>query len=245
MGKHEVLATESVAEKRAHRRAIYVDALVCIVAVLAAVVGCGLIWLFGGGGLFEQALLNVVGCAGVVISLVGVLLAYLIFRRQLRDSETTDRYQRKVLANLQQVLGGVDEKVTNLSVQQASDRVSDADAEQSTGTVDLWAKFTPESDDSEVYLNSPSGKRRRVYVPSAIPLAVIGALVKVWDEDGHTGRWTLGTLRGAFRAEGKGNHPWYLVFVPPSGETPILWKVTRGPGGTDHAIQVQDGSDFQ
>ncbi|MBD7996391.1 hypothetical protein H9639_13890 [Arthrobacter sp. Sa2CUA1] len=140
----------------------------------------------------------------------------------------------------------MDEKVSNLSIRQASDSVSDEDAnEGSEEPVDLWAAFTPEEDQSEVYLTSPSGKRRRVFLPSAIPLAVVGALVRKWTEDGLTGRWTLGELRGAFRAEGKGNHPWYLVFVPPNDDNPIVWKVTRGPGGTDHAVQVRDNKDFR
>lgn len=229
-------------DKRAENKSAFAsDAWVCIAAVVLVVMACVLFWQIGGGNWFEQPLLNVIGCIGVLVSLVGVLLAYLIFRRQSREAEVSNAYQQEVLDDLQQLLTGVDEKVTNLAVRSASDSIPDADAEQSAGAEDLWAAFTPENDESAVYLNSPSGKKRRVYSATGVPLAVIGALVKKWDESGLTGRWTLGTLRGAFRAEGKGNHPWYLVFVPPSEDKPIIWKVSRGPGGTDHAIKVEDG----
>ncbi|MFF2345951.1 hypothetical protein [Pseudarthrobacter sp. NPDC058119] len=240
------MSTENEVDQRIGQKStVCIDVLVCTVAVLVVAAACLLLWWMGGGGWLEQPLLNIIGYIGVVISLAGVLLAYLIFRRQSREGKISDRYQRRVLAELQQVLSGVDEKVSNLAVKRASDSIPDTDAEQSTGAEDLWAAFTPESDDSAVYLNSPTGKKRRVYVPSAIPLAVVGALVKIWNEDGHTGRWTLGTLRGAFRAEGKGNHPWYMVFVPPGEEMPIIWKVSRGPGGTDHAVKVTDGQEFR
>lgn len=225
---------------------VIVDIVVCLATCLVVVGATVLLWLTGGGSWFEQPLLNVIGYLGVVISLVGVLIAYLIFRRQSRDGHEASRYQTQVLADLRQVLDGVDRKLTDLSLQRASDSVSDADAEQSSGAEDLWAAFTPESDDRAVYLNSPSGKKRRVYVASDVPLAVVGALVKIWDQAGMTGRWTLGSLRGAFRAEGKGNHPWYLVLVPPGDEEqPVIWKVTRGPGGSDHAVRVNSGKEFQ
>lgn len=240
----DVSTGSDVDERTEQQSTVGVDVVVCTAAVLVVVGACLFLWWMGGGGWLEQLLLNIIGYIGVVISLAGVLLAYLIFRRQSREGKIADRYQRRVLAELQQVLSGIDEKVTNLAVKRASDSIPDIDAEQSSGAEDLWAAFTTESDDSAIYLNSPSGKKRRVYVPSAIPLAVVGALVKIWNEDGHTGRWTLGTLRGAFRAEGKGNHPWYMVFVPPGEDMPIIWKVSRGPGGTDHAVKVTDGHEF-
>lgn len=229
-----------------HRKSIIIDVIVCVGAVVVVVGACLLLWSHNGGAWFEQPLLNVIGYVGVAVSVTGVLLAFLIFRRQARDGVKANRYQAKVLSELQLLLVDVDQKVNVLAVQQASDSVTDADAEQSSGAEDLWDAFKPETDDSAVYLNSPSGKKRRVYVPAAIPLAVISALVKTWDGQGLTGRWALGTLRGAFRAEGKGNHPWYLVFVPPGDDNrPRVWKVTRGPGGTDHAVQVTDGREFR
>lgn len=229
-----------------HRKGTVIDVTVCILAVFLVIAACVLLWWQKGGTWFEQPLLNVIGYVGVAVSLMGVLLAYLIFRRQAREGASASRYQKRVLAELQSLLVGVDQKVSDLAVQQASDSVSDAEAEQGAAAEDLWAAFTTETDDSAVYLSSPSGKRRRVYVPRAVPLAVIGALVKTWDGQGLTGRWTLGALRGAFRAEGKGNHPWYLVFAPPGEDSqPRVWKITRGPGGTDHAVQIRDGSEFQ
>lgn len=237
-------AKDDTSERKNHRRAVTIDVIVCIGVVIASVAVTALLWCAGGGGWFEQPLLNVIGCVGVVVSLAGGLLAYLIFRRQSREGENADRYQRKVLADLQRLLVGVDEKLTNLK--RASDTIPDADAEQSMGAEDLWDAFTTESDGSEVYLNSPAGKKRRVYLPGAVPIAVVGALVKKWGDDGLTGRWTLDTLRGAFRAEGKGNHPWYLVFMPPGDDnTPRIWKVSRGPGGTDHAVPITDGKEFR
>jgi hypothetical protein len=229
-----------------NRRDLVVDVIVCCIATLVVVGAVVLVWRLGGGSWFEQLLLNVIGYIGVLISLAGVLLAYLIFRRQKRDGEDTDKYQQEVLADLKLVLAGVDAKVSGLVLQQASDQVLDDDAEQTAGVEDLWDSFKPVSDDNAVYLKSPSGKQRRVYEPDSIPLAVVGALVKTWDANGLRGRWTLGTLRGAFRAEGKGNHPWYLVFVPPAESgPPIIWKVTRGPGGTDHASPVEDNQEFK
>ncbi|MEQ4519290.1 hypothetical protein ABLI39_08010 [Pseudarthrobacter sp. B907] len=229
-----------------HGKGTVVDVTVCILGVLLVVAVCLLLWWQKGGTWFEQPLLNVIGYVGVAVSIVGVLLAYLIFRRQAREGASANHYQKRVLAELQLLLVGVDQKVSDLAVQQASDSVPDAEAEQGAAAEDLWEAFTPETEDSAVYLSSPSGRRRRVYVPRAIPLAVIGALVKTWDGQGLTGRWTVGALRGAFRAEGKGNHPWYLVLAPPGDDsTPRVWKVTRGPGGTDHAMQIRDGREFQ
>jgi len=221
------------------------DAATCVVVIAVVAGGSALIWWGGGGTWFEQSALNVIGYVGAAVSLVGVLLAYLIFRRQSREAKSTDRYQRRVLTDLERALAGVDEKISNLALQQAINQVSDADVEQTLGGAeDLWDAFKPESEDAAVYLSSPSGKRRRVYDPSRIPLAVVAALVKGWDEHGLSGRWALGTLRGAFRAEGKGNHPWYLVLVPPEEEAPIIWKVSRGPQGS-YAVQVKNSQEFR
>ena len=155
-----------------------------------------------------------------------MILAYLIFQRQKTADDTEAQRQSLILKGLGEVLDQVHSKVTDLAVQQASNAVSDSDAEEGTGVVDLWADVTPEHHGNEVYLSSPSGKKRRVFAVRDIPLAVIGALVSQWREQGRSGRWPLGALRGAFRAMGKGNHPWYLVFVPPSDNaTPEIWKV--------------------
>lgn len=225
---------------------------VSICVILAAAGACWGIWWLGGGSWFEQELLNVIGYVGVLISLSGVLIAFLIFRQQKREQVQAQRFQTsaqasqsKVLEDLGRVLDRVEQKVDQ-TLESASSTVSDSEAEEGSGAADLWANVLPEGDgDVARYVVSRNGKRRRLFLPGAIPLAVIGALVKVWDEAELTGRWALSTLRGAFRAEGKGNHPWYLVFVAPSEESnPQIWKVTRGPGGTDHAVEVTDGREF-
>lgn len=229
-----------------HRGAVVVDVFVCLALTVVVIGGTAIIWSIGGGGWFDDPYLRIVGWVGVLISLAGVLLAYLIFRRQKRAADDESARQNKLLGRLEDVLRQVHAKVTDLAVQRANDAISDTDAEEGAGVDDLWADVTPERRGDEVYLNSPSGKRRRVLVPRDIPLAVVGALVAQWREQGLTGRWTLGALRGAFRAEGKGNHPWYLVFVPPHDDTaPQIWKVTRGPGDKDRAVLVTSPREFR
>lgn len=233
------------------RAGLAVDWIVCVAAVIIAIAACWAIWIAGGGTWFDQGLLSVIGYVGVAISLVGVLIAYLIFRHQKRESELAQHFQEmaqasqsKVLDELGHILQRVEDKMDK-TLDRVATHLPDTDEE--TGAVDLWANVIPEADDVDArYLVSPSGKRRRVYLPGSVPLAVIGALVKAWDEAALTGRWTLSTLRGAFRAEGKGNHPWYLVFVPEGDDSePRIWKLTRGPGGSDHAAPITDGREFR
>lgn len=216
------------------------DVAVCVGIVAGVVGGTVLLRILGGGSWFDALYLQIIGWVGVLISLAGVLLAYLIFRRQKQAAQVESHRQRQLLQRLQSVLTQVHEKVTDIAVRRANDSIPDSEAEEGKGIDDLWSDVTPERNQGEVYLSSPSGKKRRVFGTGEIPLAVISALVDQWRKQGLTGRWPLSALRGAFRAEGKGNHPWYLVFVPPNDETGVVWKVTRGPGGTDHAVQVMN-----
>lgn len=233
-------------ETPSHNRDVGVDVVVCLAISVGVIGGTAVLWATGGGSWFDDSYMRIVGWVGALISLAGVLFAYLIFRRQKRASGDESARQTELLRRLQAVLTQVHEKVTDLAVRRANDAISDTDAEEGAGVDDLWADVTPERRDDEVYLNSSSGRRRRVFVPRDIPLAVVGALVAQWRKQGLTGRRSLGALRGAFRAEGKGNHPWYLVFVPPNEDTvPQVWKVTRGPGDSDRAVLVMSPHEFQ
>lgn len=223
---------------KGNARAVVLDVLITVATTLAAIGLTIWLWLNGAGTWFETPFLNVVAWMGALVSLAGVLLAYLIFRRQARQSTKSTSYSNQVLSDLQELLARVDGKVTDV-MEQMSNRVPDAEAEAESNVRDLWADVTPQEAEGATYLVSPSGKRRRLYPPGSVPLAVVGALVSVWRADGRTGRWDLRTLRGAFRAEGKGNHPWFLVFVPPGQKEPVLWKVTRGPNDKDSAIEVK------
>lgn len=224
---------------------LVLDVAVCIGIVVVVVGGTVLLRVLGGGSWFDAPYMQIIGWIGALISLAGVLLAYLIFQRQKRSARVESQRQNELLGRLQDVLTQVHEKVTDIAVRRANASIPDTEAEEGKGVDDLWSDVTPERSQDEVYLSSPSGKRRRVFSTGEIPLAVLGALVNQWSKQGLTGRWSLGALRGAFRAEGKGNHPWYLVFVPPHDETGVVWKVTRGPGGTDHAAQVTNPQEFQ
>lgn len=226
------------------RRDIMIDVLVAVMIFAAGVGLAALLWLWGSGRWFDQPFLNVVSWVGALISLAGVVLAYLIFRRQARQSKRSTQYRNRVLSDLEVLISGVDTKVTDM-VDRLSLQVSDADAEDGSNVRDRWRDLMPvPSGEHDAYVNSPSGKRRRLFLPGDVPLAVLGALVGEWQKSGHTGRWNLSALRGAFRAEGKGNHPWYLVFIRPDDEATEMWKVTRGPGGTDHASKITSGKDF-
>ncbi|WP_147463455.1 hypothetical protein [Cellulomonas triticagri] len=220
-------------------RGLLGDVLVCLAIAIVTIAGTAALWVKGGGAWFDDSYIRIVGWVGALVSLVGVLLAYLIFRRQKRDADSASARQIDILSGLQEVMGQVHAKVTDLAMHRANEAISDSEAEEGAGLEDLWADVAPERSAGELYLTSPSGKRRRVFEPRDIPMAVVGALVGEWRRQGLSGKWPLGALRGAFRAEGKGNHPWYLILVPPHDEdNPRMWKVTRGPGDADRAVQV-------
>ena len=222
------------------------DVLWCFGVIVMVVAFTVALRRIGAGRWLDAEALSLVSWIGAAISLAGVLIAFLIFRRQSRNATHENSQQRKILSSLRDLVGQIDDKVTDLTVKSASEAISDAEAEEGSGGEDLWAEVAPVKVEGELYLTSASGKHRRVFTPGQIPLAVVGALVGEWKKQGLVGKWPLGSLRGAFRAIGKGNHPWYLVFSPPGDESDtVVWKVTRGPGGTDHAVRVTSPSEFQ
>lgn len=241
------MSTDTAASERssrAERSTVLVDVLVAVGMVVVVVGGIFTLWRGGAGRWADEPFLSVVSWAGAFISLAGVLLAYLIFRRQSWQSKKAADYNGRVLADLGVLLARLNGKVDDV-IASVSSRVSDEDAEAGEEVVDRWAAVMPVDEREEgVYIVSQSGKRRRIFPPGNVPLAVIGALVGVWRRTERTGRWDLSSLRGAFRAEGKGNHPWYLVFVPPGESEPVLWKVTRGPNDTDAAAEIRAGGEF-
>jgi hypothetical protein len=238
------MSTDRAGGPDTRKRDFVVDVVVAAVIVIVVIGMVLLLWWWGTGHAFDQPFLNVVSWMGAAISLAGVVLAYLIFRRQTRQSKRSTRYRNRVLADLQLLMSGVDSKVTDV-VDRLSREVPDADAEAGSDVRDRWRDLMPvPSGEGSVYVSSPSGKQRRLYLPGDVPLAVLGALVGEWAKGDHSGRWNLSALRGAFRAEGRGNHPWYLVFLRPEDEETELWKVTRGPGGTDHAVKVTSSKQF-
>lgn len=229
-----------------HRKEVAIDFAICVAIALVAIGATAAIWAADGGSWFDDNYLRIVGWAGALISLAGVLLAYLIFRRQKQASTLESARQTALLGQLRAVLAQVHDKVADLAVTRANAAITDVDDEEGIELDDLWADVTPERRGDDVYLKSPSGKTRRVFAPRDIPLAVIGALVTQWRSKGLTGKWTFGALRGAIRATGKGNHPWYLVFAPPNNEgVSEIWKVTRGPGDADRAVLVNDSKEFR
>ncbi len=56
------------------------------------------------------------------------------------------------------------------------------------------------------------GKDLAIVDVKDVPLRVIADLVESWRRKGEAGRWNLGKLEYAARAEGQGNHAWYLAF---------------------------------
>ncbi len=170
------------------------------------------------------------------MSLAGVVLAVLIFRRQTRAAKVDGERQQTVLDAIRGTLGDVHSAVRGM-VERANAAVAD-EMDTQDGEEDPWVDDTPVARAQTVYLRSPSGRARRVFEPAEVPLAVIASLVSSWKSMGLNGRWTVGMLRGAFRTEGKGNHPWFLIFVPREGQQ-VLWRVSRGPGGTDHATVIR------
>ncbi|MDR6142399.1 hypothetical protein QE375_001953 [Microbacterium foliorum] len=204
------------------------------------IAGIVVVWALGGGDWFSDPALRVIGWIGALVSLAGVIVAVLIFRRQTRAAEDASARQEELLGQIRSTLGEVHSTVRDLK--EANKALPD-EADTQDGDVDQWADDLPDQRSSAVYATSPTGRVRRVFEPAQVPLAVVASLVSSWKREGRQGKWTVGMLRGALRTEGKGNHPWFLIFEPREGKA-TAWRVSRGPGGRDHAVEIQSPSDL-
>lgn len=69
----------------------------------------------------------------------------------------------------------------------------------------------------------------RAFQRDDVPLGVLHKTVNAWRAEGKKGDWTVGSLVGALRKTGSGNHPWYLAFE--DGGVTRLWKLSGGGRG--------------
>lgn len=198
--------------------------------------------LFAEKELYDpDPLIASVSWVGLAVGVLSLAFAALIYRQQGRDARRVEKEQKTILAEVQHVLGRVDKRTEGM-LERFSAEVPDAEAEEGSGDPDAWLQSVPAPSPSNTVVTTPSGRRRRLFDRDELPLAVIATLVDAWTRKGLDGEWTVGYLRGGFRAEGKGNHPWFLIFQP-QDRLPEIWKVSKGKG-TTNASKVTTRADL-
>lgn len=122
-------------------------------------------------------------------------------------------------------------RTINPEIERAAEAVSFANLNEDTGEADAWISSGVPAE-TGILLKGPDGTERRVFTRSETPLRVIADLVHWWETNlDVNGAWTIGDLVGGFRAPGRGNHPWFLVFSV-DGKSPVIWKISKGKGST-------------
>jgi hypothetical protein len=198
-------------------------------AVVVALLTAGGMWAYGLGWFSVEVLASLTP-VGVIVSGLGLFAAYMIYTRQRHESLSADRRQHAVLAEVQQVLDRIDRTV-NPEVERAAEAVSFANLNEDTGEADPWISGGVPAE-TGILLETPDGTQRRVFTRSETPLRVIADLVHWWENNlDENGAWTIGDLVGGFRAPGRGNHPWFLVFSK-DGKPSVIWKISKGKGST-------------
>lgn len=155
---------------------------------------------------------------GVALAAVGVSL--LIYKVQTDSAQLEAEGQARVLRRLeglarQAATSSSDTRELVRAMKPAVNATSTAEsAPISTNSVGEGdeSRGGQEQRDGEV-LRDEYGA---YYLPPAIPLKVVSDLVKWWDSEGATGRWTLSRLIGGYRQyNASGNFvgvPWVLTF---------------------------------
>lgn len=121
------------------------DVIVVVVVLVAAVVGTFVLSRLGAGSWADDPFLSVVSWVGAFVSLAGLLLAYLIFRRQARQSRAAEEANSLLMGRLHKLVVSVDRKLDDM-VEKASAQVPDEEAEFGGDEPDRWEEDVPVSE---------------------------------------------------------------------------------------------------
>lgn len=154
---------------------------------------------------------------GVALAAVGVSL--LIYKVQTESAQLEAEGQVRVLRRLE---GLARQAATSSSDTRELVRAMKpaVDATSTAGAAPISTNSEGEGDESRDQEQGEGAVLRdeygAYYLPPAIPLKVVSDLVKWWDSEGATGRWTLSRLVGGYRQyNSSGNFvgvPWVLTF---------------------------------
>ena len=148
--------------------------------------------------------------AGLIVSVLGCLMAVAIWYNQHVQSKQLEKLIEEVHATV------VDRDKLLCAVE------ADGDT-QVTGEDDL-------SDFADGGIDVLEGKYR-FWSQKDVPLGVIHRAVGAWIESGNSGDWPIGSVVGAARQRGKGNHSWYLAFVDPTDKRQRHFRLSKGGQG--------------
>ncbi|KAB1661575.1 hypothetical protein F8O07_06635 [Pseudoclavibacter sp. CFCC 13796] len=192
-----------------------------------------LAFIAAGNSNLTTIVANIVSWAGVFLTVVGIVIALLIFRRQDNDSRRTN-------AQTGQVLNGIANNTSTIQQQLAGLTRLPLSADEQSYQDDV------ESDDDEVVTQRSAipvvevdGKEGETFTQQDVPLHVVGDLAAAWREmPDQNGDWTVANIVGAWRARGQGNNPWYVTFQSSAGQGRV-WRLYRG-GRSNRAPIARD-----
>ncbi|KAB1645429.1 hypothetical protein F8O06_04940 [Pseudoclavibacter sp. CFCC 14310] len=165
---------------------------------------------------------NSISLIGVALTIVAIGIAFLIFRKQDRDSAQAQTQTNGKLDKISDQMRKFTDRAAQTPLSSIEERYQED--EESHG----------EEDDEHVIESAKGstrvvdGKKGTVLQQEDVPLYVIGDLATAWrDMPDQSGRWTVSNLVDAWRADGQGNNPWYVTFESTNGDQRV-WRLYRG-----------------
>lgn len=178
----------------------------CIVVV---VIGCGF-WLW-----FDSK--NTLSALGILISTVGVLLAWAIYDLQAAAGKASDDLTKSGFNATRDAITTVTQDVSRIA--------SGLPVEDSL--TDPYEKY---SDWMDSHGKELTPGFRTVNAPQ-VPLLVVADLVRGWDLDvdipGSGGKWLVERLVAAVRKTGRGNFSWFVIMSDPAQGFRVF-RVSKG-----------------
>ncbi|MGU3587371.1 hypothetical protein ACLBYD_30035 [Rhodococcus sp. C26F] len=191
---------------------------------------------------------------GIVLSTLGVIGAVVIFARQSEQNSRESIRHKEFMARTDSTLGklsSTSEALKNRLGEGAANLVADGaetpEAAEYSGNgqfvveVEVGDSSVSQNDlsassDEDQYPAESLGLRTQngeviVYDPSDVKLWMLAAVVKHWEDEARSGRWNLGTLRGAAQRKGHGRNSWFLVFENPDTGEFDYYRVSTGGRG--------------